>query len=356
MRTKYELIRQEIISALQRGEWKPGEQLPPLPELAKQFQASRWATERALHLLINEGLLGRQPKKGTFVRHAAMEELFEHATLAVVGVGPDKWMEGDYLGPLMGNFAAELGDRDWVFLQYSRLQRAAEQLRLLGAALVVAVNPNRSHVVMLEELASKGFHILCLGARVNEPRLHSIAVDNMQGVISGLRHLVQQGHRRVAFIGANTDSYDTIDRVEGFRIGVKTLGLDQDPSLLICQDHPKGIQAFVEETLDTLFSRPTPPDAIFSGGFTLTGHILEAFARRGITYPNDVSLIAFDDSSLFSHLATPLTVIKQPLAEVGKRAARVLPLLADNIRQPIRLVLPAELLVRGSCHPTKVRV
>jgi LacI family transcriptional regulator len=100
-----------------------------------------------------------------------------------------------------------------------------------------------------------------------------------------------------------------------------------------------------------LFSRPNPPEAIFSGGFLLTEEILEIFARRGISYPEDVSLIAFDDSSLFTHLATPLTVLRQPLTEIGKRAAKVLPLLADNNGHPIQLMLPAELVIRDSCKP-----
>jgi DNA-binding LacI/PurR family transcriptional regulator len=71
----------------------------------------------------------------------------------------------------------------------------------------------------------------------------------MQGVILGLRYLAKLGHRRVAFLGTHTRSYDTIDRVEGFRIGVRTLGLDQDPELLICEDHPEDIRAFLEDAI-----------------------------------------------------------------------------------------------------------
>lgn len=353
MLSRYEQVHQELLNGLRAGRWRAGEQLPPLPVLAAQLGASTWSTERALTMLINEGLLSRRPKKGTYVRQCTAEEAYRQAPVAVAGVGPERWLVGDYLGPLLGAFVAEVGARDWIFLHTRELPTIVERLRLLGAPALVAVTPSVAQLPALERLAAEGLPVLCLGARVQSARLHCVAVDNQQGVKAGLRYLADLGHRRVAFICSDTGALDTRDRMDAFRQGVAELGLDAAPALQVCSDTAGNADGLVNEAVSNWFADGNAPTAIFSGGNSLTEPLLQALAARGISFPDDVSIIAFDDAPLLAHLAAPLTVVRQPLAEMGRRAAQLLPLLPAHAGAPMQLVLPAELIVRASCAPPR---
>jgi DNA-binding LacI/PurR family transcriptional regulator len=349
MLTKYHLIHQELLRGLRSGRWQAGEQLPALPDLARQLGASRWATDRALHMLIAEGLLERVPKQGTFVREATLRGAYQRAPITVLGVSPSDWLAGDYLGPMMGTFAADLGERDWVFLHLTDPDAATDRLQSFGSPIVISINPRKDDVPALERLASAGLQVLCLGANVESSRLHSVAMDNMQAMQIGLHTLAQLGHRRVGFLGTFTAAFDTIDRELGFRQGVAALGLDPDPRLVVCRTHPEGVAALVEEAFTCWWSLPEPPTAIFSGGVALTHPLLEALATRALRVPDDVSLVAIDDSPLLAHLATPVTVIRQPLEEMGHRAAQVLELLVGHAGSAFHVLVPPTLIERASC-------
>ena len=347
MQSSSDIIRGKILSGIREGRWRSGEQLPPLPALATEFGASRWATDRALTQLIREGVLSRRPKKGTFVRSRSPGEAFRHAPVAIMGVTPQSWLQGDYLGPMMNAFAGELIEHDWIFLHYSA--DAEKRLRTLDIPLVIAVTPTAAQLSALEQLAAAGIQVLCLGAHVPSARLHYIASDNAQGVTDGCRYLQQLGHRRIGFVICNTLMYDTIERVGAFRQAMEDLRLDDDERLLVCRDHPNGQQALVDEAVNQWFSDAHPPTAIFSGGLGLTTALMRALSERKMSTPRDVSILGFDDAPLLAHLATPLTTIRQPLDIMGRRVVQLLPELLDYTGRPLQLMLPTELVVRASC-------
>jgi LacI family transcriptional regulator len=185
-------------------------------------------------------------------------------------------------------------------------------------------------------------------------RLHTLTVDNAQGVKSALRHLLRYGHQRVAFLSHKPDTLDMVERVAAFRRGIGTLGLDVPDELLICRDDPAGTRAVVDAAIRKWFSGRRPPTAILSGCHMVTSFLVEVLAEAGIRCPNDVSIVGFDDSPLLSHLATPITVVRQPLVAMGERAAQIYrTLAAEKSPQPVRVILPVELVVRDSCAPPR---
>jgi DNA-binding LacI/PurR family transcriptional regulator len=153
----------------------------------------------------------------------------------------------------------------------------------------------------------------------------------------------------VAFIGASVESFDTAERLDAFSEGCRSFSLDTSNNLLICQDHEKGVKHLVDETFAEWFGHPNAPTAIISGGNTVSSAILDALSARGIAIPQNISVIGFDDSPLFAHLSVPLTVIRQPLAHMGRQAAQILTSPSPAAEMPVNLRLPAELVVRMSC-------
>jgi DNA-binding LacI/PurR family transcriptional regulator len=343
----YIKVRESITSDLRDGLWGAGQRLPALPDLAKRYGVSIATADRALGMLIAEGVLYRIPKRGTYVSERSVEEMLCTAPIAVAGIGVPSFTN-DYAGIIISAFSEMVGKREWYFLDYDGIDSAAERLHGMGALLLLAMAPRPSVVPALEKLAGRGIRVLCTAASLDSKRIHSISVDNRQGILSALNYLSQLGHRRVAFIGTSTESFDTIERLSAFREGCLKFGLDTGTEYAICKDHKLGVQYLVDEAFGEWFGRPSAPTAIISGGNAVSGVILDALSARGISIPQDISVIGFDDSPLFAHLSVPLTVIRQPLAHMGRQAAQILtsPSAAE---MPVNLRLPAELVVRMSC-------
>lgn len=350
MQTKYEHIRIQLLAAIREGTWHAGERLPSLLDLATRLGASKWATERALTLLITQGVLERRPKHGTFVCRNVATQQFTHAPVVVLGWGPSMWTN-DYGGPILHAIQERLPGRNWILLtDHDPDAVVVPALRLFGVTCLIAVSQTLEHLDRLEQYPRLGMQVLCVGSHVASPHLHSIRIDNQGGVLAGVKYLAQLGHRRIAFLNDRSSMSDCIERLQAFKDGQYRYGLQRHPELIITENHPEGLPGLVSMALDRWTHLPDPPTAIVSGGGDITQQLIQECHRRGIAYPDDFSLLAFDDLPLTMHHTCPLTVIRQPLREMGHRAARALELLANPTHPLIRHICPTELIIRDSCR------
>jgi len=354
MQPKYKQAYQVLLTGIYEKRWPAGSRLPALPELARQLCYTEWATERALNLLIAQGLLSRSPKQGTSVAERPTATNAAPAPVVFMGYGIEAVVDtvtNMYSLPMISAMQERLPGRDWVFLNNRAAGEVALALRMLGASTLIAVNQRVDHIELLDQFALSGVQVLCLGTRVPSSRIHYVAVNNTKGMLDGLRYLARLGHRRVAFLGYPQQVADHIERVRAFRLGRARFGMDRDPELLVWREHPEGYQALADETVRHWFALPQPPTAIFCGGFDMLLALLPALQAQSIGFPNDVSLITFDDIPMVAQFAVPLTVIRQPLEAMGHRAARAIEQLSDAFHPIIRVVLPPTLIVRESCAP-----
>lgn len=346
---KYETARNEIMGRIHSDLWREGDKLPPLPLLAREFNMSIWAVDKALQELIFKGVLFRQPKKGTFVRRRSLEQAFTHAPVAIAGITPAHWADSVYMGPLMQAFSSAIGVRPWFFFPYTDEKEIIKRLKREGVSALMAVIPTINNIPALEKIASSGIGVLSVSERIDSDRLHFITMDNHAGVRAGLEYLAQLGHRRIGFFGVYTAVTTLKERADAFREQVERLGLDGDPELLVFKDAVNGVDVLADETFNSWMSVSRPPTAVFCASGFACSAMLESMAERGVSFPADISLITFDDLPNSSRFAAPLTVIKLPVREMGEQAARLLPLIAAGMSPPARVVLPVELVVRASC-------
>jgi LacI family transcriptional regulator len=171
----------------------------------------------------------------------------------------------------------------------------------------------------------------------------TVLIDNAAGVLTGVRHLVQYGHRRIGYLGDDPGIYTAAERMRGFRQAVVTFGLDSHPGLVRPGLHDST--AAEEQALSMLDDR-NPPTALFAGNNLITAGVLRAMRRRGGA---PVALVGFDDFDLADLVDPPVTVIAQDAEAMGRRAAeRMFARLAGDAGPPVTEVLPTRLIVRGS--------
>jgi LacI family transcriptional regulator len=197
--------------------------------------------------------------------------------------------------------------------------------------------------------AARTVPVVVTGRTLKAPNLLSLDLDNREGARQATQHLLDLGHRRIAFIGGDPRHPDAIERLEGYRGALQAAGLEADPALQAAGDFSEqsGLLA-AERLLDsgTTFS------AIVTANDQMAYGALLGLHRRGLQVPRDVSLVGFDDLAGSTYMLPPLTTVHNPVQEIGQLAARaMLGLLAGE--RPSAAVPAPRLVVRESTRAVK---
>lgn len=197
-----------------------------------------------------------------------------------------------------------------------------------------------------EALVSMEVPVAVLGTRIHG--CWQVSIDNAEGASTAVRHLINLGHRRIGMItGALGDprGFTTpIVRQHAYRTVLSQAGIPYDSAL-----EAPG-QLTIEQgasAMARLLSLPDPPTAVFAESDQMAFGALRTLHRMGLSAPDDISVIGFDDHETAELL--DLTTIAQPVAHQGELLARqVLDALSGSDGEPTRVVVPTRLVVRGT--------
>lgn len=204
---------------------------------------------------------------------------------------------------------------------------------------------------------SKRLPVVAVGRHFEHPGIDIVAADHYRGSVLETEHLIQLGHRRIAYIGASPDS--RLRRFRGYEDTLKRHGLSWDAKLIVGPTEAEagfsrdsdGYQGFLK-----LMSLATPPTAVIArNDFTAMG-ALRAALDQGIRVPDDVAVAGFDNSPHSAYTAPPLTTVEQPAHEQGRRAALFLlqRMQGEGKQERQEFIFDCRLVVRQSTDPTVI--
>ncbi|HPR32824.1 MAG TPA: LacI family DNA-binding transcriptional regulator [Prolixibacteraceae bacterium] len=206
--------------------------------------------------------------------------------------------------------------------------------------------PAREDDPQLKKMVREGLPVVCVDRGLKDTEVDVVYVDNEKGAFQAVDHLVRLGYRRIAYIAGLPTIPSSQSREKGYRDALLANNIDIDEELIRYGNskHESGVMLCNE-----LLNLGTPPDALFTGNNLITLGALETIHRRGLTIPKDIAIVGFDDMYWSNSLNPPLTAIKQPAVEIGKRAGELLIQRINNPMRPaIRMMLNAELMKRKS--------
>ena len=179
-------------------------------------------------------------------------------------------------------------------------------------------------------LQRQGFPFVVVDPREPPPEgIACVAAMHASGAKQATEHLLALGHRRIGAIAGTPGWYATEERLAGFRAALAGAGILLDPELVVYSDWriPRGTEAARE-----LLSLPDPPTAIFGFNDNVAIGALHAARERGLTVPDDLSVVGFDDTEQAVIVTPRLTSVRQPLAELGRMGVSLLIRLIDGQR------------------------
>ncbi len=227
--------------------------------------------------------------------------------------------------------------RDEHFAALTRRDRA-------DGLLVLSLPPPTEH---LDRLRAAGVPVVLVDA--TGEGMPEVLTDDVEGGRIATRHLVELGHRDIAFIGDTSDNgfgfMSSARRQEGYEQVLREAGIQARRSYVRHGPHER---AAARRLADRLLGLPRPPTAVFAASDVQATGVLEAARARGLRVPRDLSVVGFDDIEISAYAG--LTTVRQPLFDSGHLGAR---LLLDALENGRRLVaerhqLPLELVPRST--------
>jgi LacI family transcriptional regulator len=214
------------------------------------------------------------------------------------------------------------------------MRAVVQAVRGLVDGLII-MSPDLDPHALVGELP-QGIPAVLLNAKV-EGR-PSITIDNAGGARDVVRHLASLGHKYIAFIGGPPQNADAEQRRRGFRAGVKAHGIE---GIELAGDFTEDSGYEAGKAIAAMKPRPT---AVFAANDSMAIGALSACRDARVRVPEHIALVGFDDIPIARFLDPPLTTVKVPIAELGRRGLQIL---VTEDSHPARL--ETSLVVRRSC-------
>jgi LacI family transcriptional regulator len=218
---------------------------------------------------------------------------------------------------------------------------------------LVVIPTNFRHTRLTHALFGKT-PVVAFDRPVPDPTVDVVLVQNTAGAHRMIEHLIEHGHRRIAFMGLSRSLFTINARFLGYRRALQQAGLKED-AFFGCTSEEDTLRALKDK-----LKGANAPTAILTSNTLATRYVLGSITHLGVHVPSDLAFAGFDDFDMAEFTSPPLTVVRQPAQEMGRVATN---LLFDRIARcetpqtGNRIVLPVEIVLRRSCgckHRTPV--
>jgi len=225
--------------------------------------------------------------------------------------------------------------------------------------IIAATRSNIEGDEDLRQIVESCLPVVVIGRDFRHESVDYVSADNLTGGFEATQHLIDLGHRRIGFIGAVMTNKPKLKRLQGYLNALEAHKIPVDQRLMTGKngdvlDAPGySTEKMGYEGMKRLLSLPKRPTAVFArNDFTAIG-AMTAIKEAGLSIPDDIAIVGFDDIPLAVHTTPRLTTVRQPMRLQGQLAAELLLrriTSSDNLAREER-VLNCELIIRESTVP-----
>lgn len=264
------------------------------------------------------------------------------------GIDP---FENEYFALVLSGIVSVASERKQVLMLFTGMSWAEVERSVpkfcdgrCDGFLFIAPPANSSFIGQLSERNKK---IVLLGTRANGIPVSTVDADNVLGGRLATRQFIESGHKRIGIITGDQRTTSSIERLEGFRLEMAAHNMPVDERLVVLGSYSPHVEGAAKQLLS---ERPeTGVTAVFCVHDSIAEAVLRVAPSFGISVPEDLSVIGFDDLPLAAKLDPPLTTIHHPLRLVGATAAlKLLDLIADPSSEPRERLFDVSLVERAS--------
>ncbi|MBW8748640.1 MAG: LacI family DNA-binding transcriptional regulator [Acidobacteria bacterium] len=205
--------------------------------------------------------------------------------------------------------------------------------------------PTQSREPYLKAIVAGNTPVVTIDRPIEVATTDSVGVENQAGAMMAVDHLVEHGYKKIACVSANAHLQTMKDRIAGYRDSLRKAKRSYQNELELKSS------ASSKAVLAELLTARNRPDAIFAANNASTIWVIEALKELNIQMGKDIALVGFDDVDFFTLITPSVTAVRQPAAELGNVATRLLlqRINGEFKSTSVRTILPVTLTIRESC-------
>jgi LacI family transcriptional regulator len=183
--------------------------------------------------------------------------------------------------------------------------------------LIIAPSDSDS-VELRNALIRTGVPVVAMDRPLSGSSIPSVVADNFVGAYSATRHLIEHGYKRIACVTGEPNLYTIRERIGGYRQAVTSSGLP-----IILETSVTDYRS-AERAVEGLLAGPERPNAFLTLKNSTTIYVFEVLQKLHFAIPDSVALLGYDDFELAEAVRPSISVVQQPIAEIGRDAAELL--------------------------------
>jgi len=279
---------------------------------------------------------------------------------------------GDLMNPysieLANTVTSEVASHGYTTFIGTATDDIASELQVIDAfhrqrvgGLVVATLRTERSDNALKRLAKHGMPIVTVGRQIDHDMIDSISADFRRGGLMATKHLIELGHKRIAFVGAELEESARVSRLQGYLEALSDAEIPVRPEYIVGNRMATGSPRYAthstgHQSAHELLKLSSRPTAIFARNDHTAFGVLQALTEAGVSVPDEISVVGFDNIPLTRRVIPALTTVSQPTENQGQLASEFL---LGRIEQPEQdvqsrnLVLECTLIARGSTAPPR---
>jgi DNA-binding LacI/PurR family transcriptional regulator len=238
-----------------------------------------------------------------------------------------------FFSDIVKSLATELRKKGYNFILYDsdediNMERAGVKSLLekrVDGLIIASVGQDFLHI---QKIRDAEIPVVMVDRCFDDLDIDSVSVDNVKGSLLAVNHLINEGHKRIAFIQGLLGTYANKTRLEGYKQALQAAGISIDEQLIVGDDF-RSFNGYLRTK--TLLNLTDPPTAIFTAGDLIALGALEACREIDVSIPNNLSLITFDDPVFATYLSPALTAVEQPRLKIAEIAVAML---CSRIKNP----------------------
>jgi len=197
----------------------------------------------------------------------------------------------------------------------------------------------------IKNLNELNFNSVTLNYYWGNAKINYVGIDYENDAYKAVKHLTSLGHKSVALMAGTKTSPVTPKILKGYKRALRDNEINIDNDIIVYADY--DYQTAYKKTLVIIKNNPSVT-SFFIGGFEMVPACLKAVKDSGLNVPEDISMICYIDDQIIPMLDPPVTALKWPYYDMGKKAAE---LLVNGNKEKTRILFETELVVRGSTLP-----
>jgi len=229
---------------------------------------------------------------------------------------------------------------DWQTLQGDILNGSSDGALLIG----------RKHADPLTQaLLNAGFPTVCISYYTAHPACVAVDCDNVGGGRIAVEHLLACGRTSIAFFAPSAVETWVQERRQGAEEALRAAGLDPHTMLILGEEYSDRSEGWIERLVERLRTSSPKPTGLFCSEEGQARVLVEALGDHGVQVPEELAVVSFNSTEMSARARPPITSVRQPLAEIGREAVRLLhAIIAGEETPPGVRRLPVRLDIRES--------